>query len=441
MNFLMLRQLLLLVLLVLALQTAGHHLLQKFGFNNALWPLLLNLATILIVWVVFSIFTRSIKQVVDTLELGVKCFEDNDFSITIQNKRHDELGRIIDAYNNVAQTIRKERMNLYQREILLDTIIQQTPLALILTDMSGVVVYSNEAAQGLFKQKEPLDGIIFSTLIKALPDALKQATIEKHQGLYSHQDEQHKIVYYLNCQMFTLNEAEHYLYLYKNMTTEISRQEIDLWKNAIRLMSHELNNSLAPISSLTNSAKDILTEKPHHADMLPDILDTISQRTSRLHTFIDQYARFARLPLPSLKTVDLRDFIAIITRLCEFQLTSQIPDVQLSIDQGQMEQVLINLLKNAKESGSAVEDVGLLVVLDEPNHNVVFSITDRGPGMSEAQLQQSLLPFFTTKQQGTGLGLTLCNEIVTAHGGVLRLNNREGGGLEIRFSLGLGVSA
>ena len=89
MNFLMLRQLLLLVLLVLALQTAGHHLLQKFGLNNEVWPLLLNLVTILAVWAVFSIFTRSIKQVIDTLELGVKCFEDNDFSITIQNKIHD----------------------------------------------------------------------------------------------------------------------------------------------------------------------------------------------------------------------------------------------------------------------------------------------------------------------------------------------------------------
>ncbi len=438
MSFLMLRQLLLLVLLVLALQTAGHHLLQKFGFNNEVWPLLLNLATILGVWAVFSIFTRSIKQVIDTLELGVKCFEDNDFSITIQNKRHDELGRIIDAYNNVAQTIRKERMNLYQREIMLDTIIQQTPLALILTDMRGVVVYSNEAAQALFKQKEALDGIIFSTLIKALPDTLKKATIEKHQGLYSHQDQQHKIVYYLNCQMFTLNGAEHNLYLYKNMTTEISRQEIDLWKNAIRLMSHELNNSLAPIASLTNSAKDILTTKPQHADMLPDILDTISQRTKRLHTFIDQYARFARLPLPSLKAIELKGFISTITRLCEFQLAGEVPEVEVSIDQGQMEQVLINLLKNAKESGSAVEDVGLSVVLDELDHRVVFSITDRGPGMSEAQLQQSLLPFFTTKQEGTGLGLTLCNEIVSAHGGVLRLNNCEGGGLEVGFSLGVG---
>jgi two-component system nitrogen regulation sensor histidine kinase NtrY len=430
----MLRQLLLLVLLVLTIQLGVHNLLQKFDLNDGLLPVIVNLATILIVWGVFVLFTRSIKQVIETLELGVKCFQDNDFSITIQNKRgDDELGNIIEAYNKVAQTIRKERMNLYQRELLLDTIIQETPVALVLTDINDVVVYSNDATKALFNVAEKPDGIVFSSLLKVLPAALKKATIEKQQGLYTEQVDQHKSVFYLNCQTFNLNRAEHYLYLYKNMTTEISRQEIDLWKNAIRLMSHELNNSLAPIASLTNSAKDILT-KPQHADMLPDILDTISQRTSRLHTFIDQYARFARLPLPSLKTVSLIDFIKTIVQLCEYQPIGEIPDTAVAIDLGQMEQVLINLLKNAKESGSKIEEVGLEISLDA-HKRVIFSITDRGSGMTESQLQQALLPFFSTKQQGTGLGLTLCNEIVTAHGGLLRIVNREGGGLEIRFSL------
>lgn len=436
MSFILLRRLLLLVLLLLAIHTGAHHLLQKYQWHNGLWPLALNITTIISVWALFSYFSGSIKQVVETLELGVKCFEDNDFSITIQNKRHDELGRIIDAYNNVAQTIRQERMNLYQRELLLDTIIQQTPVALILTDHNNVVVYCNQASITLFKQSESLEGMVFSSLIEVLPASLKQATVDKQQGLYSHQNEQHKSVYYLNCQAFSLNNSDHYLYLYKNMSAEISRQEVDLWKNAIRLMSHELNNSLAPIASLTNSAKDIL-QKPQHADMLPDILDTISQRTAHLHTFIEQYAKFARLPKPSVQAVSLDTFVGHISRLCQVNVVGEVPDVQVAIDSGQMEQVLINLLKNGKESGSAETEVSLAVSLDSNGQRAILIIADRGPGMSEAQLQQALLPFFSTKPQGTGLGLTLCNEIVTSHGGEFKVANREGGGLQVRFSVDL----
>ncbi len=433
MNFLVIRKLLLLVLLILALQTGVHHLLQKWGLNQGFLPLLVNLSSFFAVWALIHFFTRRIKQVVETLDLGVKCFQDNDFSITIENTRQDELGQLIGAYNDVATTIRKERMNLHQREILLDTIIQETPVALILTDASEVVIYSNEASKVLFKQTQKPDGCVFSALISQLPETLKQPTLDKKQGLYSQQDDQHKSVYYLNCQHFILNDTDHTLYLYKNMTTEISRQEVDLWKNAIRLMSHELNNSLAPIASLTHSAKDILN-KPQHADMLPEILDTISERTARLTTFISQYAGFARLPSPSLKKVNLPQFITHIQRLCQCKLASDMPDCELAIDQGQMEQVLINLLKNAQESGSPVDDINLSVSLT-PAKEVVFSVTDRGTGMSAAQLQQALLPFFSTKPKGTGLGLTLCNEIVTAHGGLLRVANREGGGLEIRFAL------
>lgn len=433
MKLVLLRNLFLTTLLILAIHTGVDHLLQKFGYHQAYWPMAVNFITIGLIWLAFHYHSQSIQQVVETLELGVKCFEDKDYSITIADERNDELSHIIAAYNNAAQTIRQERMNLFQREVLLDTIIQETPVALILTDNSDIVVYSNDASKSLFKVKEKPDGEVFSTLTAALPEALREATDNKRQGLYTHQDEQLRKVFYLNCQTFSLNGAEHQLYLYKNMTSEISRQEIDLWKNAIRLMSHELNNSLAPISSLTNSAKDIL-QKPQHMDMLPDILDTISQRTQRLKVFIEQYAKYARLPSPNLVPVNLVDFIKTITTLCQCKQVSNTPAIELSIDRGQIEQVLINLLKNAKESGTKDEDIEL-EISPLGNQQIEFAVKDRGSGMSDKQLQQALLPFFSTKQQGTGLGLTLCNEIVTAHGGVLRIANREGGGLEIRFTL------
>ena len=308
MKLVMMRQLVLAVMLVLAIHTGLHHLLQKYQLHQGMLPYGLNVLTMGAVWLIFHWYSSSISKLVETLDLGVKCFQDNDFSITIHNRRKDELGQIIDVYNDVATTIRQERMNLYQRELLLDTIIQETPVALILTDANGIVAYSNDAAKVLFNCHQKPDGEVFAPLLKALPESLYQASVDRTSGLYTVQQEQNKRVFYITCKVFTLNGAQHVLYLYKNMTSEISRQEIDLWKNAIRLMSHELNNSLAPISSLTNSAKQII-QKPEHIDMLPDILDTISQRTRRLHAFIEQYARFARLPKPSLQSIELEGFI------------------------------------------------------------------------------------------------------------------------------------
>ena len=444
----LLRHLFISVIAILTITTALDHLTHSPKFimmiglahQDLLYvSVVLNFVEIALVFGAFTYFGAGLKQVVETLELGVKCFEDNDFSITIENRRDDELGRVVAAYNQVASTIRKERMSLYQREMLLDTIIQQTPVALMLVDANDVVVYSNDAACELFNLTQKADGERFTPLLKSLPQSLKDATMAKQSGLYSALMDQQRQVYYLSLQSFNLHSAEHHLYLYKNMSTEIDRQEVGLWKNAIRLMSHELNNSLGPISSLTNSAKDILA-KPQHADMMPDILDTISSRCERLHQFIEQYAQYARLPSPNKQGVEVNEWIKSLNNLCQFTLLGDVPKRTVQMDVGQIEQVIINLVKNAHEAnGEQSKPVNLAILADDVDNKLVFSVTDEGQGMSDAQLQQALLPFYSTKPQGTGVGLTLCNEIITAHGGVFRLANRiKEKGLEVRFSLPYG---
>lgn len=167
--------------------------------------------------------------------------------------------------------------------------------------------------------------------------------------------------------------------------------------------------------------------------MLPDMLETISRRSKHLHQFIAQYANFARLPEPKKEWVLMADFIDSIKHICAVQIISNISSEKIEFDPVQVEQVLINLVKNAKESGSEIKDITLTA--DEANKILSFTVADRGQGMTESQLQQALLPFFTTKPEGTGVGLALCNEIAIAHGGKLRLANRDNGGLSVIFSL------
>jgi len=383
---------------------------------------------------IFHWFLSPITQSLSAIDNGISAFKDNDFSLTVHNRKYLEIDRLINIYNELATVLRNERMDIFQRELLLDTVIQSTPVALVLTNSRNSVVYSNIAAKELFKQGRKLEGVKLDALLPQLSATLQRATKEKLSGLVTDNDEQLKTVYHLDCREFMLNGQSHALYLYKNMTAEISRKETGMWKQVIRLISHELNNSLAPISSLTRSAQKIISQ-PEHTYMLNDVLETIGKRTKHLHDFISEYAQFARFPKPSIKEVELLSFFKHIQRLVHVECYYDVNVKTANFDAGQIEQVLINLVKNAKESGSDIEDVRFS--LTQQANLITFAVSDRGSGLTDSQMNQVLLPFFTTKTTGTGVGLALCNEIVSGHQGKLNIANRSQGGLTVSFSLNL----
>jgi len=390
------------------------------------------LASFSVVFVGIQRLLKPSQNLITALTSGVLSFQDNDFSVQIHNEFKGELGQLVDAYNALAKTMKKERMSLFQRELLLDTIMQSTPVSIVLTNENEQVVYSNLVAQKLFNIKGKLEGLTFTKIVEQLDDELKSSCLKKQSGLITLNKEDKKQTYYLSCQHFQMNLRQHTLYLFKDLTTEISRQEINLWKNAIRLISHELNNSLAPIASLTSSALKIL-DKPAHFDMLPDILTTINRRADNLKIFLEQYAKFAKLPKPTKTKQNLNLLLTSVQRIYNFTLLDDLPKTDGFFDATQIEQVLINLLKNAHESGCEIKDIALKVVFE--NNRLVFALVDRGNGMQASQLQQALLPFFSTKEKGTGLGLSLCNEVISAHDGQLKLANREQGGLLVKFDV------
>jgi two-component system nitrogen regulation sensor histidine kinase NtrY len=428
------KNLLINVLLVMIIQLILAGFFFQLNAQPDLWLLAVLLGGNALIIVVIISGLNPIKDVLQALNIGVSSFDDKDFSITIDNQQYSEFSLIIDTYNNLAKIMRDERMAIYQRELLLDTVIQSTPIALILTNNHDHIVYSNLAAKTLLNQKKTLEGMTFADIYQHMPQALMEATANKQDGLITEKLNDETIVYHLNYQSFTLNKQQHHLYLYKNLTTDMSRKESGIWKQVIRLISHELNNSLAPISSLTNSAKKVVASNQNQ-HMLPEILDTISRRSAHLHKFIEQYARFARLPQPDKSAVELRPFIQTITQLCAIETVTRFEADTLFCDAVQIEQVLINLFKNAKESGSAMNQI--LLSIYQTTTQLTFEVTDKGRGMTEQQLLQGLLPFYTTKSTGTGVGLALCNEIVIAHGGKLKLENLKGGGLRVSFTLTL----
>jgi nitrogen fixation/metabolism regulation signal transduction histidine kinase len=368
--------------------------------------------------------TRPWAAVLRAVADGITSFKDRDFSVSVTPAGGRELEELVQAYNSLGEVLRRERLHLYQRELLLDTVIQTTPLALVLTNAVGTVVYSNIAARQLFLGGRKLEGYAFAQLLAASPAPLREAVESEEDRLFTLELDGEPQVQHLWQRHFLLNSQPHRLVLLKQLTRELAAQEVAIWKRVIRVIAHELNNSLAPISSLAHSGA-LLAQAPD-SERLARVFATIADRAAHLASFIDGYARFAKLPRPRKSHVQWGAFLDGLAETASFDLEGVPPAEPACFDASQMEQVLINLLKNAAESGSAPGKIRIAV--RHHGEGVLLEVKDRGEGLREDVLRDALLPFYSTKPAGTGLGLTLCREIVEAHGGRLSIANREGGG-------------
>lgn len=390
------------------------------------------LAVPLSIWLA-GLVMHPLSRLLRALEGAVASYRDGDFSFSIAATRNDELGELIRMHNALGQTLREQRQNLAQRELLLDTVVQNTPVALVLTDGIGRVTYANIAARHLFNEGRTLHGLDFLELLENAPEALRRAVQGGEDALLTVEMEGSEETFHLSQRSFRLQGRPHRLQLFRRMTRELSRQEVATWKRVIRVISHELNNSLAPISSLAHSGAELA--RRGQIERLPGVFATIGERARHLHGFIAGYANFAKLPAPQPVAIQWRPFLDSLALHCQFHLQGNLPEQPGWFDAAQIEQVLINLVKNAHESGSAEDGVSLSLAII--GRDVRIEVADRGPGMSETVLAQALLPFYSTKRSGTGLGLALAREIVEAHGGRITLANREQGGLRVSLLLPL----
>lgn len=401
--------------------------------------------SLLMAWAMSYFLTRHLGTSLQALELGLLNFKDNDFSVSIPVNGDQQLRNLGELFNESAGELRRERQYIYQRELLLDKVIQSSPNIMLLLDDSQRVIYANDAARHLFNQGVKLDGLALPSLYEQIPHELVEALQNPKDGLFSLGDEDVE-TWHLSRGQFLLNGQFHHLLLLKQMTRELNRQEVAVWKKVIRIISHELNNSVAPIASMVNSGRMITKELDD--PKLKMIFDTIEDRTRHLSQFIFDYARFAKLPQPKKAEVDWHKLVKQLGQHYQFELLGELPAQAGYFDLIQMEQVLLNLLKNAHESGTAPADVTMSITQAlVPTHvlsqqdptrqypGVNIQVCDKGCGMSPDVLEQALLPFYSTKQSGTGLGLPLCREIVEAHDGRISLHNRKEAGLQVSLWL------
>jgi two-component system, NtrC family, nitrogen regulation sensor histidine kinase NtrY len=426
------------LLLVVAGLTAASALCLQAWLDEPLWAGALAIAVM--VPIALALARTQVAPMISlfrALTATVGSYRDGDFNFSLSWRRRDELRELVEAHNALGDALREQRLSLVERELLLDTMVQHTPVAMLLLDASQRVVYANVAARRLLGDGRRLEGQSLPALLDRAASAFREAVDRGGDGLFAVRPDERAggegddETYHLARRRFRLSGRPHELFLLRRLTTELRRQEVATWKNVIRVISHELNNSLAPIASLAHSGRKLLDQG--RANELGVALTTIEERARHLDQFIRGYARFAKLPAPQLDEVAWPTFLDRLRSQVSFGVCGPLPEGPARFDEAQLEQALLNLLKNAHESGSAPDEV-TLSVRSSPGE-VRIEVEDRGSGMSDAVLASALLPFYSTKRGGTGLGLALAREIAEAHGGRLSIARRQGGGTLVALTV------
>jgi two-component system, NtrC family, nitrogen regulation sensor histidine kinase NtrY len=318
------------------------------------------------------------------------------------------------------------------REHIVATIANNAPDAVVLFTDTGTIRYSNRVARNLFFDGHAAEGENFIRLAGAAAAPLREALLGETDRFFS-VDADGQESYHLSRRHFSVDSETLTLLVVKHMTREIRRQEVEVLKRVVRVISHEVNNSLGPVISLMHSAR-LIASKLGQLPKYERVFDTIDERANHLKEFLHGYAALARLPLPQRRETDWGPLISQIGTLYPQLLLPTPPAKHGWIDAGQIEQVLINLIKNAYEASGPSDAVELRISTRDDGVSEI-EVLDRGSGLSEEALQNALLPLYTTKPHGSGMGLALTREIIEAHGGSLELANRPGGGALMRVCL------
>jgi two-component system nitrogen regulation sensor histidine kinase NtrY len=359
-----------------------------------------------------------------TLSNLLAALREGDYSFRIRDvARSDPYGEVVAELNQLAETLRRQRVDDLEATSLIRKLMSEIDVAVFAFDASHRLRQVNVAGEEIFKSMPDVLGKTAAELgLGACLSGPTARTVELEIG-----DSLGK--WEMRRGSFRQHGRPNHLLVLSDLSRTLQVEELAAWKRLIRVIGHELNNSLAPITSLAGSLERIIDQEPLPDDWHGDLtsgLGVIASRVEALNRFMGDCSRLAKLPEPAITTVDLGTCVRNAVAL-EERMTVNLsvgPDVQIAADQAQIEQVLINLIKNAVEASLEADgNVEISWVVDEDMCEV--AISDDGPGLPDSG--NLFVPFFTTKKEGSGIGLFLSRQIVEAHGGSVSVRNRVAG--------------
>lgn len=376
-------------------------------------------------WIGFaaSVRTRVVRPL-QTLANVLGALRQEDYSIDARGANTDDaLGLVLTEANALREILRERRLGALEAATLLRTVLSEIDAAIFAFDQDGVLRLMNRAAEVLLDSRSTravgadarqlglaflLDGDAPRTFDRAFPGSTGRWELRRGE--------------------FRQSGHVHTLVVLSDLSRVLREEERQAWQRLVRVLTHEINNSLAPISSIADTLIRLLErdslDQPGRRDAREG-LEVIGRRADSLRRFMTAYARMAQLPTPRLEPIDVRSLVERVARL-EDRLIVRMsggPDLSVRADRDQIEQVLINLLRNAVDAVEANDGRGGVDLSWSGQNGVVeIRVTDEGTGLADTA--NLFVPFFTTKPGGSGIGLPLSRQIAEAHGGTLQLENR-----------------
>jgi PAS domain S-box-containing protein len=382
---------------------------------------------VIVTWLVVALLLRErVVRPLQTLSNLLGALREGDYSIRARGAdRDDALGLAFLEANVLGETLRSQRLGALEASTLLRTVMAEIDVAVYAFDEQERLRLVNRAgARVLDQSEERLLGRtaeqlgLLDTLRGETPRAM-DITLPGARGRWE-----------ARRSAFRQDGKPHTLLVLADLSKTLREEELKAWQRLVRVLSHEINNSLAPIKSLAGSLQSVLDRQPRPADADQDIergLTVIAGRADALVRFMSSYARLARLPTPRKTSVNVGDWVRRVAAL-ETRLPVRVengPDVVIQADGDQLDQLLINLVRNAVDASLPARG-DVVVGWVRRDGMLELRVDDEGPGIeSGANL---FVPFFTTKPEGSGIGLVLSRQIAEAHGGAIALDNRAGGG-------------
>jgi PAS domain S-box-containing protein len=378
-------------------------------------------------WLGFGAAVRHrLVRPLQTMANLLSALREGDFSIRARGVRRDEpLGEVYAEINFLGNVLQAQRLGALEATALLRTVMEEIDVAIFAFDSNETLRLVNRTGQELLAATaESVLG--HSALELGLKECLEG---DDTRVLANMKFPGGTGRWGLRRTSFREGGRPHTLVVIADLSVPLREEELKAWQRLVRVLGHELNNSLAPIKSIAGSLTAILKRGQRAPDWEDDMrsgLEIIETRADGLSRFMQAYARLAKLPAPSLAPTDVA---SIIHRAAALETRRPIavtggPDLTANLDGAQIEQVLINLLKNAVEA-VLENDGGVRVSWQKQGTSFEVRIEDDGPGL--ANTANLFVPFFTTKPSGSGIGLLLCRQIAENHGGSLSLRNRDGG--------------
>jgi len=375
------------------------------------------------------VLVRYVESHVDALEDFFSAINYEDF--TRQFVTRDVDAELKGAFNRVIERFQDARADRDVQANYLEAVVRHIPLPLLAVRGDGTLRLVNNPARRLtgLNSLRRLDDL--AALGEDLPRQVR-AIEPGQQRLLQASIRDVPVELRVAASEIRIGGNAERLYSLENLSGELTARESSAWRNLIRVLTHEIMNTLTPISSLAQTSAGLLDE-PGAADDVREAIETIARRSEGLMHFVSRYRELLQVPQPVPRTFTLQSAVddalkLLAGPLADVDVTVAISpaNLELRADPGLFDQVLLNVVKNAAEAVGGVDDAAIRISAGLEYGRVLIRIADNGPALPEDAFDQVFVPFFTTKRDGSGIGLSLSRQVMTAHGGEIAIARKNG---------------